>query len=139
MSLQTPKGRLYVVVGVLLDGRGDVLIQQRRAGTPRAGQWEFPGGKRENGEPAKAALTRELMEELGIRVESVEPLVGIAHDYDHARVWLDTYLITAYSGIVKGREGQAIAWTPIDRVTEFDVLEAVHPILKALRKHPEIR
>jgi 8-oxo-dGTP diphosphatase len=132
MPVSAPDGRLYVVVGVLFDEQGNVLIQQRRSGTPRAGQWEFPGGKLERDESAEQALARELHEELGITVCRMEPLVAIPYNYEHARVWLDTRLVVRYSGKVRGREGQAIAWVAKNRVTEYDILEAVHPILDAL-------
>ncbi len=139
MTPTAPDNRLYVVVGVLVDDAGNVLIQQRRPGTPRAGQWEFPGGKLEPGESAVAALARELAEELGIRVDHAEFLAVVTHDYDHARVWLDTYMVRDFSGEAVGREGQELAWVPTSAVTDYDILEAVHPILDALERHQEVR
>jgi 8-oxo-dGTP pyrophosphatase MutT (NUDIX family) len=38
-------------------------------------KWEFPGGRVEAGESAPQALQREILEELGIRVE-VGPSLG---------------------------------------------------------------
>ena len=132
MTQPAPDDRLYVVVGVIVDREGRLLIQQRRPGTPRAGQWDFPGGKLEQGEEAEAALSRELMEELGIEVLTSLELAVITHDYDHARVWLDTRLVTKFSGTARGLEGQPIAWVDADEVPRFDILEAVPPILDAL-------
>lgn len=132
MTIAAPDNRLYVVVGVIINDDGRLLIQQRRPGTPRAGQWEFPGGKLEQGEAPGTALSRELMEELGIRVKTSSPLTVVTHDYDHARVWLDTRLVTRFDGEPRGMEGQEIAWVEAEAVTRYDILEAVHPILDAL-------
>lgn len=129
-------GRLYVVVGILRDARGRVLIQKRRPGTPRSGQWEFPGGKVENGETPHQALARELKEELGISIGHSNPFTVITHDYDHARVWLDTYHISEFDGEPAGCEGQEIAWVEVENVIDYDVLDAVYPIVEALGQIP---
>jgi len=63
-----------VVVGLIGDPGGRWLVNCRPPGTPLAGSWEFPGGKKEPGEAALAALKRELHEELGIQVLEAEPV-----------------------------------------------------------------
>ncbi|MGO4779466.1 NUDIX domain-containing protein, partial [Lysobacter sp. 2RAB21] len=45
-----------VVAGVIRDARGRILLSRRTEGRDLAGLWEFPGGKREPGETAEAAL-----------------------------------------------------------------------------------
>ena len=45
---------LTVVAAALVDRDGRVLVQQRPAGKPMAGLWEFPGGKVEAGETPRA-------------------------------------------------------------------------------------
>jgi DNA mismatch endonuclease Vsr/mutator protein MutT len=65
---------IEVVAGVLTQPDGRVLTCRRAPGRPAAGQWEFPGGKVEPGEPAAEALRRELREELGLDVVVGEPI-----------------------------------------------------------------
>ncbi|MGB5707549.1 MAG: (deoxy)nucleoside triphosphate pyrophosphohydrolase [Arenicellales bacterium] len=134
MDYKAPDNRLYVVVGILQNVHGYVLIQQRRPGTPKPGKWEFPGGKLEEGEEPAHALERELKEELGIEVGQIAPLTAVTHNYDHARVWLDTYLVTEFDGEPEGREGQNIAWVSLEQIRQFDVLDAVIPIVQAIRE-----
>ncbi len=128
--------RLHVVVGVLRNPAGQLLIQQRLAGKPCAGQWEFPGGKVENNETPEQALVRELHEELGLvlgtTIKDMTPLTQIAHDYDHAKVWLDVYLIDHFDQPVINREGQNFAWKAVEEIPKMNVLAAVPPILIAL-------
>ena len=130
-----PDDRLYVVVGVLVNETGELLIQQRRLGTPKAGKWEFPGGKLEKGESPIEGLARELEEELGVTVSQCQPLTIVTFDYDHARVWLDTYLVTDFDGVPIGREGQRIGWVLLEKMEGYDLLPAVAPIVEGYRKY----
>lgn len=123
--------RVHAVVGILR--RGDrVLMQQRRGDQDYGGQWEFPGGKVEPGETAYAALTRELNEELGVRLAAAEVLRAMPVEYAHARVWLEVFTVAAYQGVAAGREGQTIRWVTAADIKQLEVLKAVPPILQAL-------
>ena len=65
----TPRPHTEVAVGILIrESDGALLITSRPAGKPRAGWWEFPGGKLEAGETVEQALRRELQEEIGITI-----------------------------------------------------------------------
>jgi len=136
MTTSASNDRLYVVVGLIKNKQGKLFVQQRREGTPKAGKWEFPGGKLEQGETPQQALARELLEELGILVQSSESLTVVTHDYKHAKVLLDTYLVKEFDGNPIGREGQAISWVDTDDPSDlekYDFLTAVFPILEAYK------
>lgn len=72
-----------VAAGIVIEG-GRVLLARRKAGTHLAGRWEFPGGKVEAGEDPRAALRRELDEELGIDTEVGEIVDVTFHRYEEA-------------------------------------------------------
>lgn len=124
---------LEIAVGVLLADDGSVLIARRRSGTPGAGKWEFPGGKREPGEPMAVALSRELDEELGVTVVSTRSLLTLRHDYSDRTVWLDIQLVTDWCGQPHGREGQSVAWCMPAYLFEYDMLSANTPVMHALQ------
>ena len=72
-----------VAAGVVVE-RGKVLLSRRKKGTHLSGLWEFPGGKVEPGEDPRAALRRELEEELGILTTVGEIADVTFHRYDDA-------------------------------------------------------
>lgn len=64
-----------IVVGVLHNGRDDYLLCRMpgdRGVFP--GEWGLPGGGLEAGETLEQALRREIREELGLELRTVEPL-----------------------------------------------------------------
>ena len=124
---------LHIAVGVLINDEGRVLIAQRRAGTPGAGKWEFPGGKREAGEGIEQTLRRELNEELGINVERARPLLRFQHDYSQASVLLDIWRVQQWQGKARGCEGQRLVWSPPEQLQDYDLLSANKPIVDAIR------
>lgn len=124
---------IAVVAAVLKDEQGRVLINQRPAGKPWAGYWEFPGGKIEIGESPRAALERELREELGITVHAAQSWLQLRHDYPERRVQLDVWRVHRFSGIAQAHEGQALAWLRPDELGSLELLPADAPIVKALR------
>ncbi len=86
----------------------------------------------EDNESPYQALSREMQEELGIRIHETTPLVRVSQDYAHAKVWLDVYVVESYSGEVTAREKQAVAWLDREAIAGKSVLPPVYPILDAL-------
>jgi 8-oxo-dGTP diphosphatase len=123
---------VHVVAAVLRDRRGRVLLARRTAGRDLAGAWEFPGGKVEPGESAEAALARELDEELGIRIGASVPLIRVPQAYADKRIVLDVRTVASYAGIARGREKQALAWTPEDKLATYPMPPADRPVVAAL-------
>ena len=107
---------MQVAVGVLVRGDGAFLLTSRPAGKPYAGYWEFPGGKLEAGENVRAALDRELHEELGVQVLSAHAWHDEMVDYPHALVHLHFWLVSAWEGELRMLEGQTFSWQqlPVD-------------------------
>jgi 8-oxo-dGTP diphosphatase len=125
---------ISVVAGALFDAAGRVLIAQRPPGKSLAGRWEFPGGKLHDGESPYEGLVRELREELGVEVHTAERLMRYPHDYGDRTVWLDMWIVGAWSGEPGGLDGQALKWVHPRRLAEEDILEADQPIVAALAR-----
>lgn len=127
-----PMKRIHVMAAVI--ERGDaVFIARRPDHLHQGGKWEFPGGKLEAGETPLQGLTRELHEEIGIEVQSAQPLIRISHDYPDKSVLLDVWRVTAFSGDPHGKEGQQVQWVPRHALHEFEFPAANVPIVAAVQ------
>ncbi|QJR13868.1 Nudix family hydrolase [Usitatibacter palustris] len=125
-------GYTEVAAAVIENPDGTFLLAQRPEGKAYPGYWEFPGGKIEAGEDARAALVRELEEELGIRATALTPWITRIHKYTHAHVRLHFLRVTAWEGEPRPLEDQAIAWQRIGATNVSPMLPANAPILAAL-------
>jgi len=125
-----------VIAGVIRDARGRILLARRTEGRDLAGLWEFPGGKREPGETPEAALARELHEELGIEVEPGAHVITVPQAYPDKRLRLDVRHIAGWHGSARGREGQALAWVPPQKLASYPMPPADRPVVAALLQPP---
>ncbi|MGH8122072.1 MAG: Nudix family hydrolase, partial [Rudaea sp.] len=130
------RNSIHVVAGILTDPQGRVLVAQRPHGRHLAGAWEFPGGKVEPGETAHAALRRELREELGVEIGTIEPLIGVPWRYPQKSIFLNVYRVLDYAGVAQGREGQALDWRFADELSGSNMPPPDRPIVSALRLPP---
>jgi 8-oxo-dGTP diphosphatase len=123
---------IEVAAAVLQRPDGSFLLAQRPSGKVYAGYWEFPGGKVEPGEPAHAALARELREELGIEVEVAYPWIRRVFHYPHGTVALNFFRVTRWQGEPHPWEDQAIAWQAPGASLAAPMLPANAPVLASL-------
>lgn len=123
---------MRVAAAVLLRPDGQVLLAQRPVGKAYEGYWEFPGGKLEPGESPRAALDRELREELGIVVRRAAPWFVQEFVYPHAHVELNFFRVYAWEGELVGHDGQAFAWQTPGHYDVGPLLPANTRILAAL-------
>jgi 8-oxo-dGTP diphosphatase len=123
------KPTVRVVAAVIYDSQRRVLISERPAGKVLAGQWEFPGGKREAGESGEAALRRELREEIGVQATSLRPVFELSHEYPERHVELAVWVVDEYSGVPAGLEGQQLRWESPAALRTMPLLPADLPIV----------
>jgi 8-oxo-dGTP diphosphatase len=79
------------VVAAVIERDGKYLITQRRKTAVLPGLWEFPGGRVEAGENDEAALRREVLERLGVKVVVKARIASRRHDYEGYSVDLNLY------------------------------------------------
>jgi len=127
---------IKVVVAVIAKSDGSFLLARRPKNKPYRGYWEFPGGKIESGESHLHALSRELMEELGIQIELSYPWITRVHTYSHATVQLFFYRVLKWYGEPYAKEGQELSWQLATTIKVAPLLPANIPVLRALSLPP---
>jgi 8-oxo-dGTP diphosphatase len=126
---------LPVVSVALIDGRGQVLLQQRPPGKAMAGLWEFPGGKINPGETPEEALCRELQEELGITVApgDLSEFGFASHRYETFHILLLLWTCKRWQGTPASRENQVLAWTIPAQMSDYPMPAADAPLVTLLQ------
>jgi 8-oxo-dGTP diphosphatase len=125
-----------VAAAVIVRADGQVLLAQRPPGKVYEGFWEFPGGKLEPGESPRAALDRELKEELGLGVRRAAPWLVQRFVYPHAHVELHFFRVFAWDGEPVGHDGQAFAWQTPGCLDVAPLLPANTLVLRSLTLPP---
>jgi 8-oxo-dGTP diphosphatase len=133
-ALGTSPIRRVRVVAALISRQDRLLIQQRPAGSARAGLWEFPGGKTEEGETDQEALARECREELGVAVTVGPCLWQGEHAYEDLAVSLALFSCSLSVGEPRGLCGQEIAWADRGRLFDYAFVAADAPLLGPLSR-----
>jgi 8-oxo-dGTP diphosphatase len=123
---------ITVAAGILVqDGR--ILICQRKRDGAFPLQWEFPGGKVEPGEEARACLRRELREELAIDAEIGPQLSALQYTYPNGfEVSLVFFRISAYTGELRNQAFEQIVWVEPGQLPSYDFLEADRDLVAKL-------
>ncbi|ANJ67851.1 hypothetical protein A9404_11090 [Halothiobacillus diazotrophicus] len=120
-----------VVLGVLESAPDTYWLERRPDDKHLAGLLAFPGGKCGADESPLAALRRELIEELGIEAETIEPLIEIPWVYAASRppkhVRLLVYRVFSWRGPIRGREGQSVEPVRLDCRDRCTWLDALPP------------
>lgn len=85
------EGKTIRVVAAVVEREGRYLITQRRETAVLPLLWEFPGGRREDGETDAQALQREMKERLGADVRVGQLISFVSHPYERYTVDLHLY------------------------------------------------
>jgi 8-oxo-dGTP diphosphatase len=121
------------VVAAVIEREGNILIGQRKPRGRHGLKWEFPGGKVEPGENLRAALVRELREELGIEAQIGEEIER--YDFSYAAgqpIRLVFFRVTEFSGEPENLDFKQIAWAHPKQLPGYDFLEGDKDFVRRL-------
>lgn len=132
---------MTVVVGAVIVRDGRVLAARRTRPAELAGQWEFPGGKVEEGENLSEALVRELQEELNSTIR----VLGEVRDPGSPWRISDKYVLQLFLAAVvageptPGPDHDQLRWLLPGRLGEVAWLSSDRLALPAVRRAVERR
>lgn len=113
-----------VVAGAIVRGC-TVLVAQRVRPPELAGRWELPGGKVAAGETERAALARELAEELGLEVADLAVGDRVGDDIAlNGTTTLRAYRVHLLGGEPRARDHRALCWVTAAELHDVDRVPA---------------
>lgn len=113
---------------------GKIFATKRGYGEYK-GKWEFPGGKREEGESGEEALYREIKEELDSKVKIEKLICTTDYDYPTFHLTMDVYLSTLIEGKLTLLEHEDAKWVSLDSIDNLDWLPADWSVIDEIKKH----
>lgn len=99
--------------------QGRQVLLAKRAGPPKKGLWDFPGGFIEPGEVVTEGLRREIHEETGLRLTSLRRLHQAPGEYAGRPTLNFMYTAEADGEPVAADDVAELQWFPLDALPEL--------------------
>lgn len=132
---KSPKKQIphhQIAVGIIVNEEGKLLIALRPDNAMLGGLWEFPGGKKRDGESLEETVRRELKEELNVDVEVTGFFMKLNHAYSHFRITLHAYFCRIVRGEPQPAASEQLAWVRRDQLAGYPFPKANRRITLAL-------
>ena len=120
------------VVAAIIKKNNHFLIVQRNRKKHLGLKWEFPGGKVQENETFEEALSREIKEELNIKINLYDKIAEEKYKDENINIVLHYYLCTQESGTIKLSEHEDLAWVEKKDFDKYDFAEGDGNILSLL-------
>jgi len=125
--------KIEVSAGIIIKNK-KVYIQQRLKNGLMGGLWEFPGGKKEQGESSEECLKREIKEELRVNVVSLKKVMTIKHTYTQFRVTLTVFKCKVRKQQIKPGRCEQWKWVSLSNLKKYPFPAANVKVVKYLTK-----
>ena len=125
--------KITQVVAALIRSGDKFMIFQRPATKTRAYQWEFVGGKVEEGETLEQGLIRECIEEIGVKVRVGDIFMEVDHTYPDIDIHLTLFNAEIEEGEVQMIEHNDIRCISPEEIDDYEFCPADDEILKKIK------
>lgn len=123
------------MVAAVIVRDGYILAAKRLDGGPSGLKWEFPGGKVEPGETPRAALRREIAEELGLEIAVGDELGTYPTALGKFRIHLQCFWCASEAGEPQLNAHSAVTWCRPDELSMLDWALPDIPAIAAILRH----
>lgn len=123
---------IRVSAAIIIDG--DRILATERGYGDFKDLWEFPGGKREEGESGEETIIREIREELSATIAVDRFLCTIEHQYDTFHLTMDCYLCHVVDGEISIEEHEAMKWLTAENLMSVEWLPADLKVLPFIKE-----
>ena len=98
------------VVAAIIKSEDYYLLAKRNKDKYMGLKWEFPGGKVEQNETFKEALSREILEELNVNIEIHKKVAEESYEDEEINIILHDYMCSLIDNDIVLSEHEAIEW-----------------------------
>ena len=123
------------VVVAVIRKENVVLIARRGPNQSFPGKWEFPGGHVDEGETHQESLTREITEELGMRIQVGDSILEFEHDYgrpDRRKHRFFAFWCQVLEGEPSITVHDECVWAKVEELQNYNLIEADRQLIKFL-------
>lgn len=128
------KKTITVVAAIIENENKEILCALRSPEMTLPNQWEFPGGKVEDGESLFEAIEREIQEELSCTVKAVDEFDENTHEYEKVIVNLIGIKCKLVEGTPVAREHSKLVYLKKENLNSLVWAPADVPIVENLIK-----
>ncbi len=125
---------INVVRVVIQDSKGRILLLKRASSQKWPNRWSLPGGKINEGESAKEACRREIKEETGLLLDSLEFLFfseNLTETDANNKKYIISYFLGKSSGKVNiNKESSQYEWVAPKEIGTLDVAFMQQKVIK---------
>lgn len=125
---------LEVAAVILTDEQDQILICRRKAGGNCGNLWEFPGGKREEGETMEDCAVRECREELGIEITVDGIFDQQQFAYPDKEIMFTFFWGHIVDGVPQMRVHSGLCWVQRQEMTQFAFCPADTALVERLSR-----
>jgi len=126
------KKTIHVVGAIIENEQQEIFCALRNPQMILANYWEFPGGKIEQGETPKQALSREILEEFNCTIQVGKQVAVTLHEYEQFFVHLETYKASVIKGTPQILEHAEARWVPRNQLLDLHFAPADLPSIQKL-------
>ena len=125
----------------IINANKEILILKRQNSEVYNDLWDVPGGKLEEGNTLLEALTREIREETGLKLEKIIAILSTSKFQGQAAdkpiIFRNIYLVKAGGDVVISNEHREYRWVKAESLHEY-TFGNDEDLQKVLSRLPEI-